>query len=148
MPTLQRLHFTERINAPVELVWQRMISPDSYREWTSAFCEGSRFEGSWDQGATIRFLSPTGEGMVSTIAENRPFEFISIRHLGEIAGGVEKRGADASEWAGVFENYSFRRIDGGTELVVDQDVPEEYAQSMGEVWPRALRRLKAICEKN
>jgi uncharacterized protein YndB with AHSA1/START domain len=148
MSTLKRLRFAERIRAPVELVWQRMLSPDSYRAWTAAFCEGSHFEGSWDQGSTIRFLGPSGDGMLSTIAENRPCEFISIQHLGQVVGGVEKRGEAAAGWAGAFENYTFRRLGDGTEVIVEQDVLEDHAPFMREVWPRALQKLKALCESS
>ena len=69
------LRFSTLIQAPPGRVWQLMLAPDSYRDWTAAFMEGSRYEGSWEQGQRIRFLSPAGEGMVAEIAENRPGEF-------------------------------------------------------------------------
>ena len=84
MRNVKQLHFSIVINAPVQTVWQRMLSDVGYRNWTSAFCEGSYFKGSWQQGETIRFLSPSGDGMVATIAEHVPLELISIKHLGFI----------------------------------------------------------------
>ncbi len=38
---MKTLHFSTRIHAPRERVWQLMLAPDSYREWPTAFCEGS-----------------------------------------------------------------------------------------------------------
>jgi uncharacterized protein YndB with AHSA1/START domain len=60
MTTVKRIQFTATINAPVGVVWHHVTSPASYRNWASAFTEGCYFEGSWEQGARIRFLSPGG----------------------------------------------------------------------------------------
>ena len=53
------------------LRWE--FDPDTYRDWTSAFAEGSHFVGSWEEGARILFLGPSGDGMVATIAARRPY---------------------------------------------------------------------------
>ena len=78
---MKRLQFSIDIRAPRATVWRKMLEQESYRDWTSEFTEGSYYEGSWEQGSKIRFLSPGGEGMVAEIAESRPLEFVSIRHL-------------------------------------------------------------------
>jgi hypothetical protein len=144
----QRMQFATDIQAPVAVVWQQVTAPQSYRQWTTAFCEGSNFEGSWDQGAAIRFLSPSGDGMVSEIAENRAHEFISIRHLGYIHQGVDDTTSAAiTAWAPAYENYSFSALpNGGTRLVIDQDVALEYENYMTDAWPKALALLKQLCE--
>ena len=144
----QRLHFTLTIAAPLARVWDLLLAPESYKDWTSAFAEGSYYEGSWEQGARIRFMAPSGDGMVSEIAERREHEFISIRHLGHIVNGVEDYDSPAVRaWAPAFENYSFKAVPGGTELRIDQDISAEYEQYIREAWPRALERLKALCEQ-
>ncbi|SHM87277.1 hypothetical protein [Rhizobacter sp. OV335] len=99
------------------------------------------------EGRRIRFLTPSGEGVISEIAENRPNEFISIRHLGYIADGVEDTGSEAIRaWAPAYENYTFTATPQGTRLTVDQDMTDEF-ESMVETWPKALGALKALCEK-
>lgn len=144
----QQLHFHITINAPRHIVWNVMLAPDTYRDWTTAFCEGSYYEGSWEQGSRIRFLSPDGDGMSAEIAESRPHEFISIRHLGYINKGVEDTTSDAiRQWAPAFENYRFTDNGNGTNLQVEQDVTAEFEAYMKEAWPRALQRLKALCEQ-
>ncbi len=148
MPNVTRLQFSTTINAPVAVVWKTMLDADSYRRWTSAFTEGSYYEGSWSQGSRIRFLSPSGDGMVAEIAENRPHEFISIRHLGYIANGVEDTTSDAIRaWAPAYENYTFQSVPEGTRLVVDQDVTANFEQFMKDTWPKALGLLKQLCEE-
>ena len=85
--------------------------------------------------------------MVSEIAENRTNEFISIRHLGYIAQGVEDTTSESiRSWAPAYENYTFVAVPEGTKLVVDLDVAPEFEQDMKEAWPKALAQIKQLCE--
>ncbi|MGE0350581.1 SRPBCC family protein [Hydrogenophaga sp.] len=141
-------HFEILIQAPRERVWTTMLQSPTYEQWTAAFCEGSRFEGSWNAGQAIRFLDPAGNGMVSEIAEHRPAEFVSIRHLGFIENGREDTTSEAVRaWAPCYENYRFSDEGGGTRLSVDSDVFGDYEDMMARTWPLALERLKALCER-
>lgn len=150
---MQKLHFSMLINAPKDKVWHAMLDDQPYREWTKAFNEGSYYKGSWEKGSKILFLGPdpnTGEesGMVSRIAENKPYEFISIEHLGIVQNGVEDTTSEAArKWAPAFENYTFNDKDGATEVLVDIDVEVEHAQMFNEMWPKGLRILKELAEK-
>ncbi len=147
MHITKRIQFSTIIAAPVSLVYDLMTDAEAYKDWTSAFAHGSYYEGSWRAGERIRFLSPSGEGMVAEIAENRPEEFISIRHLGLIVNGVEDTDSDVvRSWAPAYENYSFMPVPDGTKVIVDQDVNEEFEGYMVEAWPKALARLKELCE--
>ncbi len=152
---MQQLHFSATINAPKEKVWNTMLEDATYREWTEAFHKGSYYEGSWDVGSKMLFLGPNDDGttggMVSRIAENRPYDFISIEHLGEVANGVEDTTSErVASWAGAHENYTFTENDGKTEVQVDLDFaegnPEMLAMFEG-MWPKALAKLKEIAEK-
>lgn len=150
---MQKLHFSILINAPKDKVWHSMLDDKPYREWTKAFNEGSYYKGNWEKGSKILFLGPdpnTGEegGMVSRIAENKPYEFISIEHLGIVQNGVEDTTSEvARKWAPAFENYTFNDKDGATEVLVDIDIEDEHAQMFNEMWPEALRKLKKLAEK-
>lgn len=140
-------HFDIFIRAPRTAVWRTMLQAPTYDQWTAAFCEGSHYKGSWDAGQTIRFFDPAGNGMVATIAEHRPAEFVSIRHLGFIANGVEDTTSEAIRaWAPCHENYTFTDEGDGTRVRVDADVFGGYEAFMAETWPKALLRLKALCE--
>jgi len=149
---MQKIHFSITIDAPREKVWHAMLDDASYREWTKAFNEGSYYKGSWDEGAKIVFLGPDPEtgkegGMVSRIAENRPYEYLSIEHVGIMKNGVEDTTSDeARKWTPAFENYTFIEKDGGTEVQVDMDSAEEMAEEFSRMWPKALKHLKKIAE--
>jgi hypothetical protein len=150
---MQKRHYSILINAPKHKVWHSMLDDKPYREWTKAFNEGSYYKGSWEQGSKILFLGPdpkTGEesGMVSRIAENKPYEFISIEHLGIVQNGVEDTTSEtARAWAPAYENYTFNDKDGATEVLVDIDIEDEHVQMFNEMWPEALRKLKELAEK-
>jgi hypothetical protein len=150
---MQKLHCSIVINAPRERVWHAMLDDASYREWTRAFSEGGYYKGSWEKGSKIIFVGPdpkTGKegGMVSRIADNREYEFISIEHLGIIRDGVEDTTSEeAKKWAPAFENYTFKEKDGATELSVDMDIDENEVEMFNKLWPAALQRLKEIVEQ-
>ena len=149
---MQKLNFSIVIDAPKEKVWHAMLDDEPYREWTSTFNPGSYYKGDWSRGSKMLFLGPdpeTGQegGMVSRIAENRPYEYISIEHIGIIQNGIEDTTSeDARKWAPAFENYAFKEKDGATEVLVDVDVEDEHAEMFNKMWPEALQRLKKIAE--
>lgn len=141
------IHFSEQIEAPVALVWDIMLNDASYRIWTTPFIEGSYFEGSWEEGQEIRFFSPDGCGLVSRIAVNRPHEYISIEHCGEIIKGVvDTESERVKAWLPAYENYKFNPTAAGTELLIAMDVSAECELYMIDTWPKALYSLKELCE--
>jgi len=149
MSPKKTMRFSTTVQAPRHRVWELMLAPDTYREWTAPFMEGSYYEGSWDEGQRVRFLTPGGaEGMVAEVAANRPGEFVSLKHIGQVKNGVEDFASDeVRAWAPAFENYRFADKDGGTEVQVEMDVLPAYEEFMGEAWPKALAALKDVCEK-
>ena len=147
MPNVKQLQFQATIHAPCDAVSEVTLGPETYPKWTAPFAAGSYYEGSWSQGSRIKFLAPSGSGMVAVIAEHRPNEFVSIRHLGFVSNGVEDTESESvRSWAPAYENYTFITIPEGTQVVVDQDVISAYEGFMQESWPKALDALKQLCE--
>ncbi|MBP7572291.1 MAG: SRPBCC domain-containing protein [Acidobacteria bacterium] len=144
----KRLHFSTVVEAPRQVVWDTMLGSETYRAWTAPFGEGSYFEGAWDQGHEIRFLGPGGSGgMLAVIAENRPHEFVSIKHVGVIKDGVVDTGSsEVQAWAPAFENYTLSDAGGSTKVDVELDSVAEWNDFMSETWPKALSKLKALAE--
>lgn len=150
---MKHLHLSTSIQAPREQVWDTMLNEATYREWTKAFNPGSSYEGSWEQGSSIRFYGTDESGsgilgMSSRIVESRRPERVSIEHLGILTKEGEDRTSDlARAWAGVHERYTFVEQDGGTELVIDSDVAETEYETMEAMWQKALVRLKELAER-
>lgn len=145
------LHFEISINAPADKVYNAMLDESTYREWTAAFNPTSHFEGSWEKGSKIIFIGTDEKGnkggMVSRVKENIPGKYLSIEHRGILQGDNEiTSGPEVEEWAGALENYSFTNVDGNTLLAVDMDSNENFRAYFEETWPKALDKLKAICE--
>src|SRR6478735_690463 len=157
---MKKLKFKVNINAPVVRVYDLMLgihSKSTYEEWTSLFNPTSTYEGRWDKGTKILFLGidEKGEkgGMVSRIVENIPNRFVSIQHYGLLKGAKEiTAGPEVEKWANGFENYSFEKNNGSdsnrrTTVTVDLDTTEEFVDYMNQSYPKALDKLKEICEK-
>jgi uncharacterized protein YndB with AHSA1/START domain len=144
---MHRLTFSITINAPKKEVWRAMLEDATYRQWTSAFQDGSYAVTDWKEGSKALFLTPAGNGMVSKIVAHRPNEFLSIQHLGTVKNGVEDAESEEGKgWAGAHENYTLREQDGTSTLTVEMDVNDEYRSYFEETWPKGLSKLKDISE--
>lgn len=157
---MKKLQFTVSINAPVTKIYDFMLgikSKSTYEQWTSLFNPTSTYEGSWNKGNKILFIGvdEKGEkgGMVSKIAENIPNRFVSIQHYGLFKAGKEiTEGPEVEKWANGFENYTFKENNGpdsdrGTTVTVDLDTTEDFLDYMNQTYPKALAKLKELCEK-
>lgn len=145
---MEKLKFSTDINAPKEKVWEILWNLDSYKAWTSAFCEGSYAEtDNWKEGSKVLFLGPGRSGMVSMVAVNKPNEYMSFQHLGEVKEGVEDTTSDKVKiWAGSTENYTLTGENGTTTLSVAINIAAEFKEMFEKMWPNALEKVKALAE--
>jgi len=130
-----------------------MLDDVTYRQWTRPFNEGSRYEGKWDTGSEMRFIGvdengKESGGMYSRIKEARPYEFVSIEHLGMIndSGEIDTTSDEVKKWAPSYENYTFKEKVGGTEVLVELNINDEWIDMFNDMWPKALAKLKEIAE--
>ncbi len=142
---MQSLHFTATIHAPVSKVRDSMLDHPSYEQRTTAFSPWSTYTWSREQGSEIRFVDPSWQGMIATIATNKLHEYISIQHLGEIG---KDNAITLYAWES-FENYRFTSID-DTTTTVDVEMtsmPDERVAMFNDMRPKALQTLKDLCEQ-
>ena len=151
---MQKLQFNVSINAPVAKIYDIMLgisNKSTYEQWTALFNPTSTYEGSWEKGSKMLFVGvdEKGEkgGMVSKIVDNIPDKFVSIQHYGLVTGDKEiTEGQEVEKWANGFENYHFDETSGTTTVTVDLDTNEDFLSYMNEAYPKALDKLKEICE--
>lgn len=152
---MTKLQFKVIIHASVTTVYDCMLginSKSTYEQWTALFNPTSTYEGSWDKGNKMLFIGvdDKGEkgGMVSRIAENIPDRFVSIQHYGLLKAGREiTEGPEVEKWANGFENYTFEENNGITSVTVDLDTTDDFLDYMNQTYPKALGRLKELCEQ-
>jgi len=155
---METLEFEIEIVAPVQTVWSTMLDDDTYRQWSSSFNEGSYYTGDWETGSTIRFLGPDiGDagthvdedgGMLGTIVESRPNEFVQVEYSGLVANGVDDTTSDeARKISGTHESYRFTENNGVTTVAVEIEVLDEWAPMFRDMWPAALDRLRDLAER-
>lgn len=152
---MEKLQFKVSINASTNKVYNTMLgisNKSTYEQWTALFNPTSTYEGSWTKGSKILFVGTDDKGekggIVSEIFDNIPNKFISIRHYGLVKSDVEiTEGPEVEKWANGFENYTFGENNGITMVTIDLDTREDFLGYMNETYPKALDKLKEICEK-
>jgi len=86
--------------------------------------------------------------MVSRIAENIPYQFVSIQHYCLLKGDQEiTTGLDVEKWANGLENYTFEESNGNTSVKVELDASDDFESYMNKMYPKALEKLKEMCEE-
>jgi len=146
------LYFQITIDKPADKVYNTMLDKRSYSEWTTEFDPTSRYEGSWQTGSKMLFIGTDKNGkeggMVSRISRNIPNKILTIEHLGLYQDGEEiTSGDEVDKWAGATEEYRFIDTGGKTLLEVELGGLMEYRSYFLETWPKALNKLKSICEQ-
>lgn len=152
---MKKLQFKISIHAPAQKVYDFMLglsNKATYEQWTALFNPTSTYEGSWSKGSKMLFIGvdEKGEkgGMVSQIVDNMPNRFVSIRHYGLVKADAEiTEGPEVEKWANGYENYTFEESNGTTAVTVDLDTTEDFLDYMKETYPKALHKLKELCEK-
>lgn len=147
---MERINFSISINAPKEKVWNVLWDETSYSKWTSVFAEGSSVvTDNWKEGSKVLFLDGNGSGMVSMVAANKPNQYMSFKHMGEVKDGIEDISSENIKgWLGSMENYTLKEAGGKTELKVDMDITENFKDFFLNTWPKALEQVKLLSENN
>ena len=152
---MHKIQFKTTIKAPAQKVYETMLGLQdkaTYEAWTALFNPTSSYEGNWEAGTKMYFIGVDDQGkragMISEIADHRPAEFVSIRHIGMLEGDTEiLSGPQVEPWAGSLENYSFQEENGHTTVTVEMDVDEAYMDYFNGTWPKALETLKSLAEQ-
>lgn len=152
---MEKIQFKVNINVLADKVYDIMLgisNKATYEQWTALFNPTSTYEGNWNKGSKILFIgfdeNGNKGGMVSEVFDNISNHFISIRHYGILKENEEiTEGPEVAKWANGFENYTFEENNGITTVTVDLDVTEDFLDYMNQTYPKALRKLKEICEQ-
>ena len=144
---METVHYSVKINASKERVWDILWGDLTYPEWTSVFTEGSAVVTDWKKGSKVLLLSGTDDGMYSVIEEKIPNEYMSFKHLGMVKEGMELPiDEETKKWSGSRENYSLKETDDMTILKVDLDSEESSVDSFNKLFPAALEKVKEMAE--
>ena len=143
-----KITFSAAIHALKQRVWYVLWEKSFYEQWTSLFAEGSTVKtDGWKEGTKVLFVDPNNSGMLSIVAANKPYEFMSFRHIGMVNNGVEDTESEAvKSWAGATENYTLKEESGFITLTVDMEITEEHKDYFNTTWPKALDKIKELAE--
>jgi uncharacterized protein YndB with AHSA1/START domain len=146
---MKKLEFKIDIAAPQEVVWKTMLEPETYKQWVGVSWPGSKYEGKWEKGETLKFTGSEGGGTQAKLIECKPYEFIDAKHIAVINGdgSLDTESDIAKGWIGAKEAYRFKPIKNGTELIVEITTPEAWEKMFSDGWPNALKKLKELSER-
>lgn len=139
---MEELSYEIEINAEPEKVWSVLWSDITYRQWTTAFTEGSFYEGTLEENNIIKFLDPKNNGIYSRVEKVIPNEEITFLHLGEIYEGIEV----AKDWGDATEAYFLEENEEGTLLKTVINTPAEFKSFFEEKFPKAMTIVKHLSE--
>ena len=135
------------VDALPERVWDVLLDDATYRRWTAEFMAGSYAQTDWREGSTVRFLDPSGSGILGHIVASRRPELVDVEFDGLVADGKDDTESDhAREYRGSRETYRLTRTSTGTHLDISADMGEQYYDDMAAAWDRALAVVKALAE--
>ena len=139
------LNFAATINAVKQKVWNILWNDDTYRKWTTAFCQGSYAVSDWNEGSEIRFLDSNNNGMFSKIEKKISNEQMTFKHLGEIKNGA----IELKPWGDAFENYFLEETNGVTDLkvIITMEANADFENYFNATFPKALAILKQLSEQ-
>jgi len=139
---METLSYEIEIEAAPERIWGVLWGDITYRQWTTAFTEGSFYEGTLEEGSIVKFFDPQNNGMYSRVEKNEPGKEMKFLHLGEIYDGVEA----PQEWGEATEAYVLEENESGTTLTCTIQTPAEFKDFFEENFPKALGIIKNLSE--
>lgn len=139
---METLLYEIQINASPEKVWDVLWSEMTYRQWTTAFTDGSFYQGTLEEGSIVKFFDPNNNGMYSRVEKNVPNKEMKFLHLGEIYDGVES----PQDWGDATETYILEETEDGTRLKSEIHSPVEFIAFFEDKFPKALRIVKNLSE--
>jgi uncharacterized protein YndB with AHSA1/START domain len=142
---MRNLRFSIDIEAPMKRVWHVLWDPESFRDWTSVFSEGSdgsaHIRSDWKAGGRFEFFE--GEaGSYGIIQDLVPHKSVVFKHLGEIQQGTEHAYDRAR-----LEKYTLQDKESRTTLILEHEVLDEHQSMFEKLTPKAFARLKELAEK-
>ena len=137
------------IKATPEQVWKVLTQDDLTRQWYAVFSAGTYARtDNWKQGSRVDFVDATNCGMIGTVAVHDPSTKLVIQYEGQIVNGVEDFTSDiAQQIKEGRESYTLLQQDGHTQLLIAQDMTEEYFEMMSAQWDQALAKIKSLSEQ-
>jgi hypothetical protein len=141
---MKTLKFETTINAASQKVWHALWDDKNYRAWTAVFSEGSHAESDWEEGSSIKFLGPSGDGMYSIIDRRIENKQMTFKHKGSFVNGKE---IPEPDWNNAIEEYILEEKNGITTLKVSLDTDEKYEDMFNKSFVEALKIVKELSEK-
>ena len=145
---MKKLKYEIQINTPKEIVWNTIISKETYGKWVKAFSANSEFIGEWKQGAEVKFFDGEMGGTIAKLDVFKPYEKIVAHHIATITSNkvIEKKGPMTEKWIGTKETYELESNGDKTTLRIIMETHPDFEKMFNDCWPKALDNIKRFSE--
>lgn len=144
---MKTLIFSIEIQSNSEKIWDTLWNKEKYTKWTKPFTEGCYYEtASFTEGSEIKFLSPSGDGMLSKIATLKPQEYVAFEHLGMVMNGEKTFFKSEDDKHQYLETYLLVQNPNSITLTATVDTLEPWEETMNTAFPQALQIVKELTE--
>ncbi len=142
------IHKSIEIHAPKERIWDVLLKDRTYRIWSAEFAPGSHAEGDWGEGSFMYFKDSRGNAMFTRVVKHVPGQILEMEYQGPLGEGEPSPDSpETQHWKGYHETYELAEKNGSAQLIIDQDVPDEYYEFIQKAWAGALEKVKILCEE-
>ena len=101
----------------------------------------------WNEGDSVHFLAPNGDGMYSVIEKKIDNQLMSFRHIGNIKDFKElPLDEETKLWCNSKETYELKEENNQTQLTVSINALENYVGFFNETMPKAIELIKNLSE--
>lgn len=144
---MKTLTFNIEIQSNIEKIWNVLWNKENYTKWTKPFTEGCYYETeSFAEGSEIKFLSPSGDGMLSKITYLKPYEYVAFEHLEMEMNGEKISFKSKDDKHQYLETYRLVQLPNSVLLTATVDTLEPWENTMNTAFPQALQIIKEISE--
>lgn len=141
---MNAMQFSVEINANKAIVWDILWQDGTFREWAGIIDPGTHIVGELHEGNEVQFISASGYGVTSLVAEMQPNSYMLFKHQADTKD--EGKAAREKEWTGGEESYNLEENEDKTTLTVSFGVPQEQEEYFAENYPKALAKIKELAE--
>lgn len=135
------LNFETEINASPEKVWDTLWEEEYFKAWAPTL-NSSYYEGNFQQDSKIYFFGEDRNGMYNFVEKNIPEKEMKFQHLGWIIDGEES----PQNWENSWETYLLEESPNGTQLKVEVNALDEFADFFSNNYPNMIQKVKELAE--
>lgn len=138
---------TIEIDAPAEIVWDILISPEFTSAISYEMMQGEMIKGEYKPDGIIEFRDKSGSGIKAQVTEFKYKEVLKYGYIGTFTNGKEDTdGVELKKWEESYDKFMLKGENGMTIVTLESMNPEEYYDTFMGTWETSMKHIKDFSE--